>query len=340
MNARELPGAADRSSNLSAAARALYLRITEDLDGTVEVESEHSAAALDELLSLGLLVRDADQTGTLVAVDPSQLASTLSIRWQQQALDLLSRAVSIPSELTELADAFHSPKQSGGAIEYVRGQALINQRLQQLTAARITEAVSMQPGGPRPSEYLAITMETDLKSLRQGTAMRTIYHASTRYHQPTRDYVAALSAQGQQFRTLDEPYTRLIIIDRKVAILPSSEDINNSATFIHDQSVVNFLMEEVFERNWARALDFDGERTVPHQVVSRLRQTIVELLLAGTNHRVIARRLGISERTLARHLAEMREDYNVDSLFQLGYALGSGSVSSARDETDPPAHSV
>ncbi|WP_147437101.1 helix-turn-helix domain-containing protein [Streptomyces sp. TLI_171] len=176
---------------------------------------------------------------------------------------------------------------------------------------------------------LAAALDGDLKALRRGTAMRTIYHASTRYHQPTRDYVATLSAEGWQFRTLDEPYTRLIIIDRKVAILPSSEDINNFATFIHDQSVVNFLMEEVFERNWSRALDFDGERTVPQQVVSRLRQTIVDLLLAGTNHRVIARRLGISERTLARHLAEMREDYNVDSLFQLGYVLGHSA-------TNPP----
>ncbi|QKW20673.1 helix-turn-helix domain-containing protein [Kitasatospora sp. NA04385] len=327
MSARDLPGTAYGSNSLSAEAHALYLRIIKDLGGTVKIDSEISGAALDELVSLGLLVHDTDHAGNLVAIDPSQLASTLSIRWQRQALDLLSRAVSIPSELTELADAFHSPEQSGGAIEYVRGQALINQRLQQITAAGITEAVAMQPGGPRPPELLAGSLEGDLKSVRRGTAMRTIYHASTRYHQSTRDYVATLSAEGWQFRTLDEPYTRLIIIDRKVAVLPSVEDINNFATFIHDQSVVNFLQEEVFERNWTRALDFDGERNVPQEVVSRLRQTIVDLLLAGTNHRVIARRLGISERTLARHLAEMREDYNVDSLFQLGYALGRSATS-------------
>jgi DNA-binding NarL/FixJ family response regulator len=128
---------------------------------------------------------------------------------------------------------------------------------------------------------------------------------------------------------LDEPYTRLIVIDRRVAVIPVADDLSLAA-FIHDQAIINYLVEEVFERNWSRALDFDGDRAVPQHVVSRLRQTIIDLLLKGTNHRVIARRLGISERTLARHIAEMREEYNVDSLFQLGYVLARAS------QVEPP----
>ncbi|MEU5385876.1 helix-turn-helix domain-containing protein [Kitasatospora cineracea] len=328
MNAREQPGPATwRSDKLSQAARALFLHAVTENSGTIDVREESDRAAIDELIEIGLLVADADSPTTLVAADPARLSSTLSARWQRQALELLTQAVAIPDDFAELAEKFHSPGQSGGVVEYVRGKALINQRVQQLGRAGIKEALAMQPGGPRPTEMLTAGLQEDLKTVQDGTVMRTIYHASTRYHQPTRDYVATLAAAGWQFRTLDEPYTRLIILDRQVAVIPAVDDMSLAA-FVTDQTVIDFLVEEVFERSWSRALEFEGDRAVPQQVVSRLRQTIIDLLLSGTNHRVIARRLGISERTLARHIAEMREEYNVDSLFQLGYVLGRSTPSS------------
>ncbi|MFJ4185965.1 MULTISPECIES: helix-turn-helix domain-containing protein [unclassified Kitasatospora] len=322
MSGREGAGAAPGGLRvLSEDARTLYLKAVSE-SGRLNRNgcASGEGSALQELLDLGLLIVDNEEPDAYFAVDPTQLSASLSSAWQRQALDLLARAVSLPTELGELAEAFHAPNQAGGAIEYVRGRALINQRLQQSAAGGWTEGLAMQPGGPRPAELLTAFLDRDLDMLRHGASMRTIYHASTRYHQPTRDYVGQLAKAGWQFRTLDEPYTRLIVVDRKLAVIPVAGD--SIAAFIYDPAVINFVAEEVFERSWNRALDFDGDRTVPRQVVSQLRQTIVELLLSGTNHRVIARRLGISERTLARHIAEMREEYNVDSLFQLGYVLG------------------
>jgi DNA-binding transcriptional ArsR family regulator len=331
MSGREQGSTGSRA--LSAEARALFLKAIRDNGRLLRSDfgiREHDILA--ELLEIGLLIPDSEEVGTLVAVDPAQLSAGLSLTWQRQALDLLSRAVSLPGDLNELAEAFHTPGQTGGAIEYVRGKALINQHLKQLTAAGITEGLAMQPGGPRPPELLASGIDRDFETIRHGASMRTIYNASTRYHQPTRDYVSTLAKEGWQFRTLDEPYARLIVIDRRFAVIPVADD--NLAAFIHDPAVVHFLAEEIFERNWSRALDFDGDRSVPQEVVSRLRRTIIDLLLAGTNHRVIARRLGISERTLARHIAEMREDHNVDSLFQLGYVLGRAQ----RDDPESGTH--
>ncbi|MFI5528801.1 hypothetical protein ACIA8O_09630 [Kitasatospora sp. NPDC051853] len=326
MSGREQLGSTSgRPDILSSDARSLYLAAIRD-KGQLNREkvgpSENEALA--ELLNIGLLVPDSDDPDVLIAVDPKQLGTALSNTWQRQALDLLAHAVALPADLHELAEAFHTPEQVGGKIEYVRGKVLINQRLAQTAAAGMEEALALQPGGPRPPETLAGTIDRDLETLRRGATMRTIYHPSTRYHQPTRDYVATLAKAGGQFRTLDEPYTRLIVIDRKVAVIPVADDLSLAA-FIRDQAVIDYLVEEVFERNWNRALAFEGDRTVPQEVVSGLRQTIIDLMLAGTNHRVIARRLGISERTLARHIAEMREDYNVDSLFQLGYVLARAS---------------
>ncbi|MFI9319543.1 hypothetical protein ACIGXI_07090 [Kitasatospora aureofaciens] len=323
MSGREQPGPETGGSRvLSSEARAIYLKAVHN-GGRIEHSKCFEKEALRELLELGLLIPDGDEPNSLIAVDPAQLAFSLSSTWQRQALDLLSRTIALPGDLSELSEAFHSAGHEGGPIEYVRGKALINQRLQQATATGVTEGLAMQPGGPRPPELLASGMERDLKSLQQGALMRSIYNASTRYHQPTREFVSRLTREGYQFRTLDEPYARLIIVNRKLAIIPVGGD--DLAAFIHDPGVVKFLVEEVFERHWSRALEFDGDTAIPQEVIPRLRQTIVDLLLSGTNHRVIARRLGISERTLARHIAEMREEYNVDSLFQLGYMLGRAS---------------
>ncbi|MGA5816950.1 hypothetical protein ACPC54_03680 [Kitasatospora sp. NPDC094028] len=316
-------------SVLSAEARKLYLDVVRG-DGQLLPGSgpELPDAALDELVRIGLLIPDTEDPGTFLATDPAQLSESLSHSWQRQALEFLSRAVSLPSELQELAQEFHAPKQAGGSIEYVRGKALIHQRLQQSVASGMEEGLALQPGGPRPPDILAGTLESDLDTLRKGTKTRTIYHASTRHHQPTRDYVATLTRAGGQYRTLDEPYTRLIVFDRRLAVIPIGDDLTLAA-FIHDAAVIGYLVEEVFERYWSRALEFDGDRAIPQEVVPRLRQTIIDQMLEGTNHRVIARRLGISERTLARHIAEMREEYKVDSLFQLGYVLGRQSQGAA-----------
>ncbi|BFV57968.1 hypothetical protein KCMC57_up30720 [Kitasatospora sp. CMC57] len=319
---------------LSPEARALYRSVL-DADGRLADGDRGPAdgAPLDELLRIGLLVPDTDEPGVLVAVDPRQLSEGLTASWQRKALDLLIRAAALPGDLHDLAEAYHTaPEQEGGTIEYIRGKVLINQRVQQLVSAAAEEILAAQPGGPRPSEALAGIIDRDLERLRRGVVLRTIYHPSTRYHAPTRDYVAAITQAGGMVRTLDEPYTRLIIIDRRTAIIPVADDLNLAA-FIHDQAVISYVLEEVFERNWSRGLDFDGARAVPPQVVSRMRQTIIDLLLEGVNHRVIARRLGISERTLARHLAEMREDYHVESLFQLGFVLARSTHGAADEPT-------
>ncbi|CAN3981963.1 TrmB family transcriptional regulator [Kitasatospora purpeofusca] len=306
---------------LSDNARKLYLDILHT-HGRLMPENREAADAeyLQELLDIGLVVPDTDDPNVLVAVDPQQLSSGLIASWQRRALDLLSRAEALPIDLKDLTEAFHTPKQTGGSIEYVRGKVLINQRLGQLTTSCTEEFLAAQPGGPRPPEALASSRDRDLALLQRGASFRTIYHPSTRYHPATRDYVLAITDGGGEVRTLDEPYTRLIVVDRRTAIIPVADDLNVAA-FIHDRAIISYLVSDIFERNWNRALEFDGARAVPQEVISRLRQTIIDLLLKGTSHRVIARSLGISERTLARHIADMREDYKVDSLFQLGYVL-------------------
>lgn len=321
------------SALLSEAARALYLSTIHGGGRLTPSAQDAAKSEVRELIDLGLLVPDLDDPGVVVAVDPKRLSTSLSTSWQRQAVQLLSRSASLAEELRDLGEAYgelSGQARPGGKIEYVQNKAAINQRLALLVEGCSQELLTAQPGGGRRAETLRTAIDRDLGVLRRGGTTRTIYQPSARYSSPTLEYVETMTHEGSQVRTLDEPFNVLIVVDRKVAIIPASEDMTQAA-FVRDGAVISYLIH-AFEALWERAIPFQGSREVPPQVLSSLRRQIIRLMMQGTGHRIIARNLGLSERTLARHIAEMREEYEVDTLFQLGWKLSELSGGSPTGE--------
>ncbi|MFB7662626.1 hypothetical protein ACFC1R_01585 [Kitasatospora sp. NPDC056138] len=324
MGGAEDPGLASTGHvGLSAGARALYKAAVSANGRLVPAgPGADNDAHLKELVDIGLLVPDMDDPGVLVAVDPKQLAAGLTATWQRRALELLTRAAALPADLHELSQAYghmgHA-SQSGGPVEHIHGKTEINRRLAELMESSTKEVLSAQPGGGARSFPTAAAIELDVNMLRRGVTRRTIYQPSTRYSAPTREYVAAMTKEGGQVRTLGEPFTRLIVVDRLVAVIPFDGDTERAAV-VQDDAVVAFLVNQ-FDACWERAIPFLGGNDVPPEVVSRLRSNIIRMMLQGVGHRVIARSLGLSERTLARHIAELREEHDAETLFQLGWKM-------------------
>ncbi|GLW53378.1 helix-turn-helix domain-containing protein [Kitasatospora phosalacinea] len=327
MGKDQVPGLTSAGLGMvTAAARDLY-KVALASGGRLSPEAAglHPDDALQELVDIGLLVPDINAPDVLVVVDPQQLAVGLSNAWQRNALELMTRAASISADLHDLTLAYTgsaAPHQTGGSIEHVTGKTEINRRLSKFMDQASQEVLSAQPGGSARSFSPAAAIALDADMLRRGVARRTIYQPSTRYSAPTREYVAAMTKEGGEVRTLGEPFTRLIVIDCSIAIIPFDND-NERAAIVRDEAVVAYLVDS-FEICWERAIPFLGGNEVPPEVVSLLRQNIIRLLLQGMGHRVIARNLGLSERTLARHIAELREEYDAETLFQLGWKLAQG----------------
>ena len=63
-------------------------------------------------------------------------------------------------------------------------------------------------------------VDRDLRTIERGVHMRTLYQHTARRSKATRDYVNLMLAHGAQVRTLDEFFNRLIVIDRRLAIIP------------------------------------------------------------------------------------------------------------------------
>ncbi|WP_330330525.1 LuxR family transcriptional regulator [Streptomyces sp. NBC_00536] len=213
-------------------------------------------------------------------------------------------------------------------ISYHHGLEAIGEAIRASLAEARTEILTAQPDGPRPGPVLDEALESVRRQIEGGVAMRTLYQHTTRFDEATKNYVRAVSDLGVQVRTLAEFHDRLIIVDETVAFI-SANDSRTDAIGIREPAIVRFL-RDVFDRSWDRAKPFPFISThaakAADEVIPSLRQSIGKLLVAGYPDKQIARRLGISDRSLQGHIASMKQELGALTRIQFGYAL-------ARNET-------
>ena len=101
----------------------------------------------------------------------------------------------------------------------------------------------------------------EIAALERGVHVRTLYQHSARRHSATHKYARVMTLKGGEIRTLDEFFNRMIVFDRKQAVIPSTEDAM-SAIVIREPSVIAYLID-VFERTWERARGSETRNSTP-----------------------------------------------------------------------------
>ncbi|MFD4657901.1 helix-turn-helix domain-containing protein [Kitasatospora sp. NPDC058444] len=329
------PGPAERALYL-AAVRAGGRLLPEGL-------APVDRPALAALVARGLLAPTA--TGW-TAASPRALGDRIGVELRTRALRLLQHAERLPDTLGPLALAYDearhpvggppavgrsavAPCGSGfgaadpgaadpGAADpgagTVDGVAEVRRRVGELVSECREEVLAAQPG-PRPLEGLRMALAQDLSLLRRGCSLRTVYQPVTLTDPAVRSQVALRTGQGAQVRVLAEPYERVLVFDRAVAVIPAAEDLSR-AVFLTDPTTVAYLAAR-FERDWARATP--AARHVDPLPTATVR--IGRLLARGLTQRAVATRLGVSERTVAAHISRLRDRYGAQTLFHLGWRL-------------------
>ncbi|WP_310961609.1 TrmB family transcriptional regulator sugar-binding domain-containing protein [Nocardioides terrisoli] len=274
--------------------------------------------ALTLLLELGLLSEEGDQ---VVAVDPALVQARVVAPLGQQAAELLSESTDWANAFAELSQAFRRGTATDSPLTDMRGTANINRYLQTVVGDAEFELLTAQPDGARSAAILKIAIDRDVAALRRGVTMRTLYQHSARRSVSTREYVARVTEDGAQVRTLDEFFNRLIVVDRRLAVVPASDD-DTHAIAIHEPALVAYLAD-IFERYWERAHEFsDREAPTRRAVADDVHNMTVRMLIEGHSDNASAKRMGVSARTYAGYVAALKEEYGVDTRFQLGHAMG------------------
>ncbi|MFE4975400.1 LuxR family transcriptional regulator [Kitasatospora sp. NPDC056651] len=302
------------------AARRLYLAVIAQGGRVPTGEvADVDQGALQQLIDIGLLmVNPMDRCYT--AVSPRSVSDRLGAELRSEATRLLVRAENLPGALDGLTRAYDAmPRPSGrtGGAVHVEGHVHIRQRISQLVSDCRSEVLTAQPGH-RPADTLQVALLQDVQLLQRGCSLRTIYQPVALADPPALAYAEEVTRHGSLIRVLDEPFQRLIVFDRSVAVISASDD-NGTAAFITDPATITYVVG-AFERDWARA--DTTETATPGQGPARtIPDRVGRLLARGLTQRAVATRLGLSERTVAGHISRLRDRYGAQTLFQLGWLM-------------------
>ncbi|TIC82211.1 LuxR family transcriptional regulator [Nocardioides sp. GY 10113] len=287
------------------------------------------------LVRMGLLHRDAEAQVWLPA-DPAAAQSQVVAPLGQEGTRLIEESARWAKTLGALGNTWRrapQPEDTSGLVTYLHGLA-ISPFLNDLVADAEEELLTAQPQTGRDPQSMAAGVLRDIDALERGVRMRTLYQHSARRDAVTHKYVARVTAAGAEVRTLDEFFNRLIVVDRRVAVIPGADGLA-TAVVVRDPAVVAYLVD-VFDRAFARARPFTStERTVTREIAAEQRAMTIRMLAEGHADVISAKRLGVSPRTYAGYVAELKEEYDAESRFQLGYTLGRLGVT-GNDEGEPP----
>jgi hypothetical protein len=289
--------------------------------------------AFDLLVGMGLVIFDSEQDGW-APEDPTGVQSRIVSPLSQEAARLLAESSQWSSAFGNLSQTWRRAPQSsaGGPFTYLRDSA-IDTFLEEAVAECEEETLTAQPQAGRDPRFLAMAALRDIEMLERGVKMRTLYQHSARRSSVTHKYVAAVSARGAEVRTLDEFFNRMIVIDRRVAVIPNQEDLS-VAVVIREPAVVAYLVD-IFERSWERARAFaNRETSLMKDIAAEQRAMTMRMLIEGHSDPVSAKRLGVSPRTYAGYVADLKAEYDAETRFQLGYTMGRMGVSGHEDSDD------
>lgn len=290
--------------------------------------------AFDLLVDVGLVVKSEDGAQWR-AVDPAAVQAQVVAPLGQRGAELIAESAHWAQAFSTLSHVWRrSPSAVGGPFAEIRGLATIGNFLASLVGDAEDELLTAQPQDRRGVKQLGEVGAREIAALKRGVKMRTLYQHAARRGADTRKYVAAVTAAGAEVRTLDEFFNRLIVVDRRIAIIPSHEGLT-AAMVISEPSMVGYLVD-MFERHWERARPFtSSETSLMRDIAAEQRAMTIRMLLEGRADPAGAKRLGVSPRTYAGYVADLKDEFEVETRFQLGYEMGKRGISGR--ETDEPA---
>ncbi|WP_327709076.1 helix-turn-helix transcriptional regulator [Streptomyces sp. NBC_00464] len=279
------------------------------------------------LVALHLMVADRESPGSMIPVPP-ETASYAALAPLQEAILERRRTLRATRATLSVFESLYADvhRSEQPALTPLSGAAVISRALDAGVAGCREEIRTAHPGGGRPAHVLQEALIRDLGSLRRGVRQRTIYQHTVRSDRATLSYIEQVTAAGAEVRTLAEVIDRVIVLDRDLAFVPFSDEPHQALRIQHP-SLVRFLARG-FDEAWARAVPVRPERAPLRTpvITSDLQRTILLAVVNGETDASIARRIGMSRRSVAEHMRKVSEQLGSTSRAQLGYLVATSGL--------------
>ncbi|MFE0701600.1 LuxR C-terminal-related transcriptional regulator [Streptomyces sp. NPDC058872] len=308
---------------LTAAAVAVYQAMLDHPGSSLEEIAAHCALTpvqvhdhLDELSRLTLVRVSAERPGQMRAVSPEIGLADLLAGQEAELASRQARLAASRAAVSRMVAERAELRTNHG--ERLHGLDAIHSRLEHMGRSAISEVLSSQPGSQRP-EDLAASRSADTEALGRGITMRTLYQDATRNQPHITAYAQWLLGQGSEVRTAPTIPQRMVVVDRAQALVPiDPTDTRKGALHVTEPGILAALLD-FFELSWNTAVPLGATRPEdPRTSLTPTEREILRLLGAGFTDDAVGQRLGISSRTIGRHMSSIMERLGAGSRFEAG----------------------
>ncbi|MFC8509609.1 helix-turn-helix transcriptional regulator [Streptomyces sp. NPDC057411] len=276
------------------------------------IDQESVRAVLGRLREDGM-VASPDQR-TFSGTDPVSVVDRLA-RMRIHGLQGEIRRVASSRHLVESLAEDRRAGQWGRVtdLEHVEGLDQVVAYVEEFSFFAREERLTTHPGPILAAAFDAVR-SSDLKYLRRGLRMRTIVHTRALDSPGVGRYVSELSERGAQVRGTAGPLERMVVFDRRIALVASDPtDITRGAVIIRQPALVALLLT-LFETRWARSCAFADD--LPNETERRVLRTMARV----DKDEAGARELGMSVRTYRGHVAALMRRLGTPNRFRAALA--------------------
>jgi sugar-specific transcriptional regulator TrmB len=224
-----------------------------------------------------------------------------------------------------LAEAHHADAAGNvhDLIELVVGASAVGQRFHQLQLGAREEVCVLVTDNP--TAVPATENQAEDIAAARGVRYRIVLERDVLEQTSQAELVAVMRAK-EEVRVSDRVPTKLVIADRRTAMVPLDPDSPDPAALvIHSAGLVRSLLS-LFDAVWRDAwplkfasLDADEVVQVPPGP-DEIDLQVLSLLIAGASDALVARQLDVGLRTIQRRVRSLMDATGASSRIQLGWA--------------------
>ncbi|MET0225738.1 MAG: helix-turn-helix domain-containing protein [Dokdonella sp.] len=319
------PSSAFRALGLAPAEERFYRMLLPGGGATVAEMSKRlgvslriGSRVLGALETKGFVTHSPEEVQRYSAVPPDIAADVLIAQRQSE----LHRARAAMVALRETAEGRKGRRGEERVVEILSRQTATQMFLHSLAATR-SEILGLE----RMPMLVSTTDKMDdrvVACLARGVRCRAITDSELLNAPGTLNRLRIATQAGEQFRIFPSLPFKLVVFDRRVAILPLDlAKPDGPVLLVRTSSLLDALCE-MFEMYWNAAAPFvaaEANADTSHGTQALLPQAdgLLHLLASGMNDKSIERELAISPRTLARRIGELTRRLGASTRFQAGW---------------------
>lgn len=259
------------------------------------------------------------------SIAPPQAVLSSRIRDEEAQLQRRQEELQSAREgIGALVDDFVTGHQTSASdnMEILDTVELVRARLFQLSQSVEREVRTIFPDRELSAETMTASEPLDKEALARGIIVRSVCSPTVLNSPGAQDHLSRLVEAGAKVRVHPGPPTRMVVIDDDLALVPVEPADPTQGAYLLKNAALTAPLAALFQEVWTASARFEStshpasEELDDGGLDERVRLAVV-MLAQGQKDAAVARRIGVSTRTVRRWLALAMQTLGAESRFEL-----------------------